>query len=132
MKKRVFALLVTLALCVCMAVPACAQNGVYVLDELDLLTADEIDTLNSYAASLADELKVDICFVYTTAEDMEDYISQLNLGEFDEQTRTFKNAMGSGSECYNSMVLEYTLDTDIEGGKIILPPDVPLLGVVAL
>ena len=91
MKKNLFVLFLMLALCLAVAVPAGAAETSYVIDELELLTSDEIDTLNSYADSWANTLQVDICFVFTTAEDMEAYVAQNELGKFDNDIIMVEN-----------------------------------------
>lgn len=91
MKKNLLVLFLMLALCLAVAVPAGAAETSYVIDELELLTSDEIDTLNSYADSWANTLQVDICFVFTTAEDMEAYVAQNELGKFDNDIIMVEN-----------------------------------------
>ena len=91
MKKKLLALFLMLVLCLSVAVPAGAAEISYVIDELEVLTSEEIDTLNSYADSWASTLQVDICFVFTTAEDMEAYVAKLNLGKFDNDIIMVEN-----------------------------------------
>ena len=73
MKKRVFALLLVLAICVCAAVPAFAaeEKTPCVLDYAELLTEAEADALETKLEAIAKEFSVEVAVVtvYTCAGD---------------------------------------------------------------
>lgn len=68
MKKRLFSLLLILALCLCAALPAHASDGGFVFDLEGVVR--ETDALNSEAREIYDESGVALYFIYT--EDLND------------------------------------------------------------
>jgi len=93
MKNRIIAIILTLLVCVSVAVPAfAAENQVtYVVDELDLLYTDELAALNTEADGYADTYGVDILFAYTMEEDLNAFSEQLNLGKCDDKILMVEN-----------------------------------------
>ena len=93
MKNRIIAIILTLLVCVSVAVPAfAAENQVtYVVDELDLLYTDELAALNTEADGYADTYGVDILFAYTMEENLDAFSEQLNLGKCDDKILMVEN-----------------------------------------
>ena len=81
MTKRIISWILTLVLCISLAVTASAAPAVdFIIDELDYLTSDEVDALNDLAANLYDTCGVGIFFVFTESESLADYDIDRILG----------------------------------------------------
>ncbi|MGN0307554.1 MAG: TPM domain-containing protein [Lachnospiraceae bacterium] len=93
MKKYILSALMLSILCLSLSVSAFAreEQDTYILDELGVLSDEEINELNENARYLSDEIKVDILFVYTNEEDFDTYVDQITLGKYDDQILMIEN-----------------------------------------
>lgn len=96
MRKRIVSLLLALLLCLSFTVPALAnnRNGVYILDEMEYLTAGEYHMLHYHASELSNELGMDIVYVLTYETDLEACARGLNIGNRPDQIMLVENPKG--------------------------------------
>ena len=83
MKRKFLSMFLALILCFSLVFTVSAANNdvAFVVDEIGYLADGEINLLNEQAAAIYDECSVGIFFVYTTAEDIENYdVEQLVCG----------------------------------------------------
>ena len=85
MKKQIMSILIMLLLCISLSSAVFAADTVYVVDEIGVLTDDEIEDLNGYGAYLADECGVDFLFAFTETDDLDAFVQQLSIGKLTDQ-----------------------------------------------
>ncbi len=75
MTRKMISALLALILCVTLALPVSAEAKAidFVVDEIGYLGGAEVDLLNKQAAAIYEECGVGIFFVYTIADDLENY-----------------------------------------------------------
>lgn len=100
MKKRIVSLLMVAMLVMMLALPVAAAQSDYVLDEMDMLTDDEVDTITQMAENITRSYGVDVFFA----------IVYEDLSSFDVEEAFFQ------SEDYIALVQnEDHLDIQVEG-----------------
>lgn len=83
MTRKIISAIIALILCfsLVLSVSAVPNDVTFVVDEVGYMADVEIDLLNEQAAVIYDERSVGIFYVYTTAEDLENYdVEQLVCG----------------------------------------------------
>ena len=114
MKRKIIAMLLTLFLCfsLVLSVSAEAKAIDFVVDEIGCMADSEIDLLNKQAVTIYNERSVGIFFVYTTAEDLENYdVDGLVCGIEDyyvmiENDTSWYSFLGGSAEAYINLETE--------------------------
>lgn len=93
MKKHILSVLFLLILTLgcSLSVFAEEEQTKYIVDEMGVLSDDEIDELNAYADYLSAETGIDILFVFTYEEDLDAYVEETSLGSLDDQILMIEN-----------------------------------------
>ncbi len=73
MKKKIISLLLMVVLCLNLAVSASAAHYSFVVDFLDVLSDDEVETLDEMAVELYEDTGIGVFFVYDIAPDLQEY-----------------------------------------------------------
>lgn len=114
MKKRFFAVILALALCLSLVVSAAAAEGeIFVIDELDYLYQDEVDQLNKMAQIIWKEKNIGLFFVFTTEDALMDYNVASLVGGMEDyfvmlenETSWYATAGGKGKAVLGDKVQE--------------------------
>ena len=93
MKKKIISAVLALVLCLALTVSASAESKTiaFVIDELDCLSAQELDQLNELALSVYRETGVGIFFVFTRTETLTDYDLDALLGGISDYVVMMEN-----------------------------------------
>ena len=93
MKKKIISAVLALVLCLALTVSASAESKTiaFVIDELDCLSAQELDQMNELALSLYRETGVGIFFVFTRTETLTDYDLDALLGGISDYVVMMEN-----------------------------------------
>ncbi|MCI7596888.1 MAG: TPM domain-containing protein [Lachnospiraceae bacterium] len=93
MKKHILSVLFLLILTLGCSLSVFAEEEPtkYIVDEMGVLSDDEIDELNAYADYLSAETGIDILFVFTYEEDLDAYVEETSLGSLDDQILMIEN-----------------------------------------
>ena len=84
MTRKIISALLALILCFGLAVSACAEATVFIVDEIGYLAENERELLNRQAQTIHEETGVGIFFLYTREEDIENYDISLLTGGMDD------------------------------------------------
>lgn len=93
MKKHILSVLFLLILTLGCSLSVFAEEEPtkYIVDEMGVLSDDEIDELNAYADYLSAETGIDILLVFTYEEDLDAYVEETSLGSLDDQILMIEN-----------------------------------------
>lgn len=96
MTRKIISVLLALILCssLVLSVSAEAKAIDFVVDEIGYLAESERDLLNKQAAAIYEEYSVGIFFVYTTADELENYDIETLLGGIQDYVIMLENADG--------------------------------------
>ena len=94
MTRKIISALLALILCVSLTLSVSAEAKAidFVVDEIGYLAGAEVDLLNKQAAAIYEECGVGIFFVYTTADDLENYDIETLLGGIQDYVIMLENA----------------------------------------
>ena len=94
MTRKIISALLALILCVSLVLSVSAEAKAidFVVDEIGYLAGAEVDLLNKQAAAIYEECGVGIFFVYTTADDLENYDIETLLGGIQDYVIMLENA----------------------------------------
>ena len=94
MTRKIISVLLALLLCFSLVLSVSAESRAidFVVDEIGYLAGAEADLLNKQAAAIYEECGVGIFFVYTTADDLENYDIDALLGSIEDYVIMLENA----------------------------------------
>jgi uncharacterized protein len=129
MTKKIIAMLLALALCLSLAVTVSAAPAEFVIDELDVISAETLEELNGYAADILAQTGVGVFFAYTTADSLVEYDVDTLVGGLTDYLVMVENedswysfAGGKGESADITLLREEydTTETYADGVKVYL------------